>query len=314
MSSVDKAIELAQKAYAGRKGENGEAMILHSLAVGLSGSTDEERTAGFLHDILIEGGLSEDELLAEGIDQAIVNAVAIATPAIGISAKTHAMQLALVMNPIAIKVRINDLKQHLAEMSQDDASRPDYEDALVILQKELTVNSIVTLYDDSVAKAEGLDIAIFAAGCFWGVQHYFERQKGVKRTLVGYTGGKEDNPTYEDVREHKTTHLEAVLVEYNPKEISFCDLAKLFFEIHDPAQTDGQGPDLGPQYLSGVFYRNEAQQAETMRLVGILRDNGYEVNSRIEPLGKFWIAEGYHQNYYDHTGGSPYCHIRQRKF
>jgi peptide-methionine (S)-S-oxide reductase/peptide methionine sulfoxide reductase msrA/msrB len=91
-------------------------------------------------------------------------------------------------------------------------------------------------------------------------------------------------------------------------------LCKLFFEIHDPAQTDGQVPDKGEQYLSGAFYTSESQHETIDKLVSILRSKGHEVNTRIEAAGKFWIAEQYHQNYYENTGGSPYCHFRTKKF
>lgn len=147
-----------------------------------------------------------------------------------------------------------------------------------------------------------------------GVQHYFNKHKGVINTFVGYTGGEEAEPTYEKVRKHMTSHVEAILVEYNPNETTYTDLCKLFFEIHDPAQTDGQGPDKGSQYRSGIFYTNQEQLETTNSLVAILRNNGHEVNTLIRPLSQFWIAEAYHQNYYENTGGSPYCHIRTKKF
>ena len=105
-----------------------------------------------------------------------------------------------------------------------------------------------------------IEKAIFACGCFWGVQHQMERAKGVIRSTVGYTGGKEQHPTYQEVKAHTTGHAEAVLVEYDAEQTTYKELCKLFFEIHDPAQTDGQGPDIGPQYPSEIFYMNEAQK------------------------------------------------------
>ena len=95
--------------------------------------------------------------------------------------------------------------------------------------------------------------AIFAAGCFWGVQHQFERIPGVLNTTVGYTGGREANPAYTQVKAHMTHHVEAIFVDYDADMVSYVDLCKLFFEIHDPSQTDGIGPDLGPQYRSMIF-------------------------------------------------------------
>jgi peptide-methionine (S)-S-oxide reductase/peptide methionine sulfoxide reductase msrA/msrB len=103
-------------------------------------------------------------------------------------------------------------------------------------------------------------------------------------------------------------------VEYNPAEVSYEDLCKLFFEIHDPGQTDGQGPDKGEQYRSTIFYENNEQLQTVERLIAILREKGYKVNTQIRPASKFWVAEKYHQNYYDNTGGNPYCHIRKKKF
>ena len=104
--------------------------------------------------------------------------------------------------------------------------------------------------------------AIFAAGCFWGVQHQFERIPGVLNTTVGYTGGPEANPTYTQVKAHMTHHVEAIFVDYDADMVSYVDLCKLFFEIHDPSQTDGIGPDLGPQYRSMIFYMDEKQKSE----------------------------------------------------
>lgn len=159
-----------------------------------------------------------------------------------------------------------------------------------------------------------LEKAIFACGCFWGVQHQMERATGVTNTTVGYTGGEEQNPTYPEVKAHKTGHAEAVLIEYDAEKTSYTELCKLFFEIHDPAQTDGQGPDIGPQYRSEIFYLDETQKKEAEAIIGILREKGHEVNTRLTPASTFWPGEEYHQHYYDKTGGEPYCHIRIRKF
>lgn len=156
--------------------------------------------------------------------------------------------------------------------------------------------------------------AIFAAGCFWGVQHQLERVPGVLRSLVGYTGGAEENPTYPQVKSHQTHHVEAIWVEYDADRVSYTELCKVFFEIHDPAQTDGIGPDLGPQYRSVIFYLDEAQKQAAEAVIGLLREKGYEVNTALRPADTFWEAEDYHQHYYDKTGGEPYCHIRVKKF
>jgi len=160
----------------------------------------------------------------------------------------------------------------------------------------------------------GTKYAIFACGCFWGVQYMFARQKGVTRTFPGYIGGNVDHPRYEDVKAQKTGHLEAVVVEYDPTLTDYKHLCQFFFEIHDPAQTDGQGPDLGSQYLSGIFYVDDEQLAIANEVIEDLRKRGYEVNTALHPTCQFWIAEEYHQDYYDKTHGEPYCHIWERKF
>ncbi|MCF0160406.1 MAG: peptide-methionine (S)-S-oxide reductase MsrA [Bacteroidaceae bacterium] len=157
-------------------------------------------------------------------------------------------------------------------------------------------------------------MAFFACGCFWGVQHQFARQQGVLQTWVGYTGGNEACPRYEDVRAQKTGHAEAVAVEFDPQQTDFKRLCRFFFEIHDPAQTDGQGPDIGTQYRSCIFYNDDYQMMTAQEVMADLRARGYEVNTRLAPATEFWIAEEYHQEYYDKTGGEPYCHVRVRKF
>lgn len=156
--------------------------------------------------------------------------------------------------------------------------------------------------------------AIFACGCFWGAQYQFERIKGVLRSTVGYIGGEKENPSYQEVKAHTTGHAEATQVEFDPEQVSYTDLCKVFFEIHNPAQTDGQGPDIGPQYRSEIFYLNETQKQEAEAVIDILRQKGHEVNTRLTPATTFWEAEDYHQHYYEKTGGEPYCHIRIKKF
>ena len=156
--------------------------------------------------------------------------------------------------------------------------------------------------------------AIFAAGCFWGVQHQFQRLEGVLNTVVGYTGGPEQNPKYPEVKAHQTHHVEAILIDYDAEIVSYEELCKVFFEIHDPAQTDGVGPDIGPQYRSEIFYLNEEQKEIAEKVIEILRTKGHEVNTILREAEHFWEGEEYHQHYYDKTGGEPYCHIRVKKF
>ena len=111
-----------------------------------------------------------------------------------------------------------------------------------------------------------------------------------------------------------TGHAEAVEVVYDPAVVSYETLAKLFFEIHDPTQVDRQGPDRGSQYRSAVFYVDDGQKRVADELVTILRDKGYDVATEVTEAGRFWEAEDYHQDYYDKTGGRPYCHARQKRF
>lgn len=156
--------------------------------------------------------------------------------------------------------------------------------------------------------------AYFAAGCFWGVEHYFKQAPGVLSTQVGYTGGRRENPTYKEVSSGKTGHKEAIEVVYNPTVTSFEELVKLFFEIHDFTQTDGQGPDLGEQYLSYIFTTDEDEQKVARNLIAILEKMGYDVATKIESAMTFWKAEEYHQDYYAKTGKTPYCHFRREIF
>ena len=175
------------------------------------------------------------------------------------------------------------------------------------------VNSISL--DFVPAKKEQLtEKAIFAGGCFWGTEYYFKRAKGAISTTVGYIGGRKDNPTYEQVCHTDTGHAEAVEVVFDPDIISYEELVKLFFEIHDPTEVNRQGPDIGEQYRSEVFYLNDEQKAVAERLIRILKDKGYKIATKVTKASTFWKAEEYHQNYYNKTGGSPYCHRYTKRF
>jgi peptide methionine sulfoxide reductase msrA/msrB len=156
--------------------------------------------------------------------------------------------------------------------------------------------------------------AVFAGGCFWGVEFYLQQAKGVIRAVSGYTGGEVENPTYEQVCRKKTGHVEAVEVLYDPRQTDYEALARLFFEVHDPTQTDRQVPDVGAQYRSVLFYRDEKQKATAERLIRALRDKGFDVVTRLEPAARFWRAESYHQDYYFVQGKTPYCHRPVKRF
>ncbi len=156
--------------------------------------------------------------------------------------------------------------------------------------------------------------AYFAGGCFWGVEHLFQRKEGVITAISGYMGGLKESPTYQDVLSGTTGHLEAVEITYDPDQVSYEELTKFFFEIHDPTQANGQGPDIGAQYLSAVFYSNEDEKEITRELIEILKSKGYEVVTRLIPAETFWTAEEYHQDYYLKKNQQPYCHRYQKKF
>ncbi|HBS89083.1 MAG: methionine sulfoxide reductase [Bacteroidetes bacterium GWF2_38_335] len=173
------------------------------------------------------------------------------------------------------------------------------------------VNSISMKF---IPDSEKTETAVFAGGCFWGVEYYFLNLKGVVSTMPGYTGGHKKNPTYEEVCSGSTGHIEAVEIKFMPDEVSYEELAKLFFEIHDPTQENGQGPDIGEQYLSVVFYQNEQQKEITEKLISQLEKKGYDVATGLLPADKFWPAEDYHRKYYEKKGKKPYCHIRTSRF
>ncbi|MDD5134548.1 MAG: bifunctional methionine sulfoxide reductase B/A protein [Phycisphaerae bacterium] len=156
--------------------------------------------------------------------------------------------------------------------------------------------------------------AIFAGGCFWGVEYHFKNAPGVISVTSGYTGGKTEKPTYEQVCTDKTGHAEAVEVVYNSAKTNYENLAKLFFEIHDFTHLNRQGPDIGTQYRSGIYYLDDEQKQTAEKLVQILKEKGYDVKTEIKPADTFWLAEQYHQDYYEKTGKTPYCHIYKKIF
>jgi len=159
-----------------------------------------------------------------------------------------------------------------------------------------------------------MSTAVFAAGCFWGVEHLMKKAPGVISVKSGYSGGHTENPDYKSVCTGATGHLEAVEVVFDPSQVTFADLTRLFFEIHDFTQTDGQGPDIGEQYKSAVFVADDEQRKAAQEIIDQLRGMGYEVATGIRDAAKFWPAEAYHQNYYEKTGKTPYCHIRKKIF
>ena len=149
----------------------------------------------------------------------------------------------------------------------------------------------------------GNQLAIFAQGCFWGVEERFRRVPGVVATAVGYAGGRTPDPSYEDVSSHRTGHAEAVLVEFDPRQVSYRELLGFFWRSHDPTSGDRQGPDRGSQYRSAIFTFGPEQQAAALASrdaeQGGLADR---ITTEIAPAGPFWIAEAYHQQWDEKHG------------
>lgn len=158
-----------------------------------------------------------------------------------------------------------------------------------------------------------MEKATFAAGCFWGVEEAFTHLKGVKDTIVGYTGGHVANPTYEQVCSHTTGHAEALEITFDPKEISYKELLNIFWSVHNPTTLNRQGPDIGDNYRSAIFYHDDSQkkQAEESK-AALARSGKYKdaIVTQIEPAGPFYKAEEYHQKYYHKHGvASASCPI-----
>lgn len=312
MNPIDIALRIATAAHAGQLDRDGYPVILHPLTVGLMGHTDEEKIAGFLHDVVEDSDITFDDLLKEGIPTGIVNAVRLLTHEKGTDYFEYVQRIIDSRNPIALQVKYNDLQHNYSRGKAYPELQAKHGKALEMVKAAIEECSKVDLYH--APSNPEIEVGIFACGCFWGTQHQYQKQKGVLNTLAGYTGGQEAFPSYADVRDHKTHHVEAVIVEFDPKQVSYESLCKLFFEIHDPAQTDGVGPDLGPQYRSCIFYRNKQQKETAERVIQILRNKGYEVNTLLLLEEPFYIGEAYHQRYYEKTGGDPYCHVRTKKF
>jgi len=177
------------------------------------------------------------------------------------------------------------------------------------------VNS-VSLDFQPIEENEKYKKAYFAAGCFWGVEYWFQKQEGVFDANSGYMGGDTINPTYPEICRKDTGHLETVEVTYNPNIVSFETLCKLFFETHNPEQMNGQGPDIGPQYLSAIFTNNSEEENTAMKLINELEAKGMKIATMIKDANehKFYIAEHEHQNYYKLRNSQPYCHSYRKRF
>ena len=156
--------------------------------------------------------------------------------------------------------------------------------------------------------------AYFSAGCFWGVEYYFKRLKGVTKTAVGFMGGDQENPSYKQVKMGTTGHLETIEVTYDPERVSYEALVRYFFEIHNFEQVDGQGIDIGTQYLSAIWFNETEERDTAIRVFGELMQMGYSPVTQIRQVMPFSPAEDYHQDYLDQRQETPECHVWRKIF
>ncbi len=176
------------------------------------------------------------------------------------------------------------------------------------------VNSISLNFIPAGETDKNIDTAYFAGGCFWGVEHFLQKEQGVLSVKSGYMGGAVKKPTYKEVCSGTTGHAEVVEVRFDKSKNSYEKLARLFFEIHDPTQINRQGPDIGYQYRSEIFYLNDDQRQIAEQLIKVLSEKGLNIATRVTRADTFWEAENYHQDYYNKTGGEPYCHGYTKRF
>ncbi len=176
------------------------------------------------------------------------------------------------------------------------------------------VNSVSLDFIPAEVQGGRYGTAIFAGGCFWGVEYFLQKSDGVISVTSGYIGGHVKNPSYKEVCTGNTGHAEAVKVIYDPQKTSYDKLLKLFLEIHDPTQVGGQGPDIGDQYRSELFYMNSDQKIIAEKNIKILKDKGMNIATKVTKASEFYPAETYHQNYYFNNGKIPYCHAYVKRF
>jgi peptide methionine sulfoxide reductase msrA/msrB len=176
------------------------------------------------------------------------------------------------------------------------------------------VNSLSLDFVPAVLPAGKYGTALFAGGCFWGVEYFLQKEPGVVAVVSGYTGGHVKNPSYREVCTGNTGHAETVKVTYDLQKNSYEKLLKLFLEIHDPTQVGRQGPDIGDQYRTEIFYKNSEQKKVAEKLLGILKTKGMKVATQVTKATEFYPAEEYHQDYYFRNGKMPYCHAYTKRF
>ncbi|WP_300367642.1 peptide-methionine (S)-S-oxide reductase MsrA [Brachyspira sp.] len=190
--------------------------------------------------------------------------------------------------------------------------------SIISCSKELNSQNVNNNKDNNMNNnipiPENVKYAYFSSGCFWGTEYWFEKSKGVASVVSGYAGGHKVNPTYQEVCTGLTGHLETVRVAYDPEKTTYEELVKLFFETHDFTQKNGQGPDIGSQYLSAIFYQNDEEKQIAEEYVNKLREKKYDVATTIREYKNFYEAEDYHQDYYAKKGAIPYCHFYTKIF
>lgn len=155
-----------------------------------------------------------------------------------------------------------------------------------------------------------METATLAAGCFWCVEAIFDDLQGVEDVVSGYSGGMTESPTYQDVCSGRTGHAEVIQIRFDPDAISFADILRVFFAVHDPTQLNQQGNDIGTQYRSAIFYHDESQKSIADDVIKEIAAEGvYErpIVTEVTPFRKFWPAEGYHQEYFVNNPNQPYC-------
>jgi peptide-methionine (S)-S-oxide reductase len=176
------------------------------------------------------------------------------------------------------------------------------------LSDKKSIFNLYTIYMED----KKLETATLAGGCFWCTEAVFERLKGVEEVVSGYSGGQMENPSYEEVSAEKTGHAEAIQITFDPAQISYKEILDVFFATHDPTTLDRQGNDVGEQYRSVIFYENEGQRKIAEDTKDALQRSGKfedEIITSIEPFKNFYPAEDYHQKFYDHNSGAPYCSL-----
>jgi peptide-methionine (S)-S-oxide reductase len=208
------------------------------------------------------------------------------------------------MKRIALLLSLSLMVLSCANSQQNDSAQVAGEK-----EKKITYPEGVVPVSEIDEPFEGLSRAVFAGGCFWCVEAVFERVEGVEEAISGYAGGTTPDPTYRKVASGATDYAESVIVYYDEKTVSYNDLLTAFFAGHDPTQLNRQGPDVGPQYRSAIFYADEQERELAEAYIQKLEEEGKfdkPIVTKLSPLSTFYTAEGYHQDYIVHNPNQPY--------